>query len=135
MAGNPISAMRRHISFTPWLGLPGDGVRLEPYTAVWKWLFRREWLLLRACLIGYAIDIQHIGSTAIPGMIAKPILDIAVTTADYEQARPCTELLPRFGYVYRGEADHPAEPYPVPVQCALQYWSRLPSLVPRSGRW
>jgi GrpB-like predicted nucleotidyltransferase (UPF0157 family) len=94
---------RRRIPFNSLIGLPEDQVRLRPYTLLWKWLFYKEWLLLRIGLLGVVRDIQHIGSTAIHGMLAKPIIDIAAIATDYEQARPCTELLLWYGYVYRGE--------------------------------
>ena len=47
-----------------------------------------------------AIDIQHIGSTAIPGMIAKPIIDIAVTLSSLDKAKDLIEPLATLDYNY-----------------------------------
>jgi len=47
-------------------------------------------------------DIQHIGSTAIPGMAAKPIIDIAVAVADTSIIDSLVAPLMTLGYEYRG---------------------------------
>jgi GrpB-like predicted nucleotidyltransferase (UPF0157 family) len=58
------------------LGLQGRTVRLWPYTPQWQERFEAEKARLQCCLGHNILDIQHIGSTSIPDMIAKPILDI-----------------------------------------------------------
>ena len=44
--------------------------------------------------------IHHIGSTAVPGLAAKPIIDIMVGVADVDSALPCLTLLRELGYYY-----------------------------------
>ena len=44
--------------------------------------------------------IHHVGSTAVPGLAAKPIIDIQVGVADLETARSCIEPLAALDYVY-----------------------------------
>lgn len=78
-------------------------IQLCPHTAKWKWFFRWEWLKLWLQLGFYIRDVQHIGSTAIPGIIAKPIIDIAVAVLKYEDVFHCVELIERLGYRYQGE--------------------------------
>ncbi len=58
------------------LGLPSGQLRLVPYEPDWLHLFLAEKERLFASLSNDILDVQHIGSTSIPGMIAKPILDI-----------------------------------------------------------
>jgi GrpB-like predicted nucleotidyltransferase (UPF0157 family) len=85
------------------IGLADDAVRLRPYTPVWAWLFFAERMRLRGALRGLVVDIQHVGSTAVPGMPAKPILDICVALRDYDTAMRCVHYIEGLGYEYRGE--------------------------------
>lgn len=45
-------------------------------------------------------DVHHVGSTAVPGLEAKPIIDILVGVGDLEQSRRCSEPLAGLGYLY-----------------------------------
>ena len=80
-------------------------VHLRRYSAVWKWLFRKEKVLLRIAMRGHVLDIQHVGSTAIPGMVAKPIIDILAAVADFERAFACVAPIEQLGYEYKGETE------------------------------
>jgi GrpB-like predicted nucleotidyltransferase (UPF0157 family) len=60
------------------LGLPRNTVQLQPYNPDWKTIFERDANLIRNVIGTYVIDIQHVGSTSIEGLDAKPIIDIAV---------------------------------------------------------
>ena len=51
---------------------------IEPYNPNWKIEFEKINQVIKAQLNGLEIDIQHVGSTAISGLIAKPILDIDI---------------------------------------------------------
>ena len=82
------------------LGLSSDHVSLSPYTADWPRIYLEEQARLQDCIGAYVLDIQHVGSTSIPGIAAKPILDIAIGVAEFEQAARCVELiepLPQLG--------------------------------------
>jgi len=82
------------------LGLRHEEIRLEPYDEQWSRLFAEEKERLSNAL-GSAAQIYHIGSTAIRGALAKPILDIAVGIEDLAAMNiPAIETL---GYTYRGE--------------------------------
>lgn len=78
------------------------GVRLHPYTPAWRWRSRGERLRLWFGLPERVLKIEHVGSTAIPGMPAKPILDIMIVVRDYERAAVCIRALERMGYDYKG---------------------------------
>ena len=93
------------------LGLKRGELRLAPYRDEWPLLFESEKKLIEAA-VGYHIsDIQHVGSTAIVGMPAKPILDIAIAVENFEKARVCIDPLIGFGYTFRGENGIPRRHY------------------------
>ena len=60
------------------LGLQRGTVRLEEYNLEWPKLFAKEKRLLLQTFGDRIIAIEHIGSTSIPGLIAKPIIDINI---------------------------------------------------------
>jgi GrpB-like predicted nucleotidyltransferase (UPF0157 family) len=85
------------------IGLPTGVVNVLPYTAGWQRLFGEEQARLWAAIGAYVLDIQHIGSTSVPGLAAKPIIDIGVAVADFEEAVRCIQPLVDLGYRYLGE--------------------------------
>jgi GrpB-like predicted nucleotidyltransferase (UPF0157 family) len=85
------------------LGVATGTVRVCPYTPEWGRLFQEEATRIRAAIGADIIDIQHIGSTSIPGLAAKPIIDIAVAVAHFEEANRCVQPLVDLGYRYLGE--------------------------------
>jgi len=80
------------------------GVQLRPYTPAWLWRFLLERLRFWLGLPERVLRIEHVGSTAIPGMPAKPIIDIMIVVADYEGASGNIRALERLGYEYKGES-------------------------------
>ena len=54
-----------------------------------------------------ALAIEHIGSTAIPNMPSKPILDIAIGIRDFDKGFELIPLLTKLGYNFRGEVGVP----------------------------
>jgi GrpB-like predicted nucleotidyltransferase (UPF0157 family)/ribosomal protein S18 acetylase RimI-like enzyme len=93
------------------IGLERDVVRVVPYTAEWKRLFEEEKARLQAAIGPYVLDIQHVGSTSIPGMVAKPIIDIGISVTSFEGARVCIQPVEQLGYKYRGEFGIPLRHY------------------------
>jgi GrpB-like predicted nucleotidyltransferase (UPF0157 family) len=85
------------------IGLERGVVELAPYTAEWKRIFERDKARLQAAVGDHVLDIQHVGSTSIPGMVAKPIIDIGIAVRNFEQATVCIEPIERLGYEYKGE--------------------------------
>jgi GrpB-like predicted nucleotidyltransferase (UPF0157 family) len=85
------------------LGLPSGQIHLSPYELEWQILFLQERNRLQASIGGYVLDIQHIGSTSISGMPAKPILDIAIAVTNFEEAVRCIMPMTKLGYTYKGE--------------------------------
>jgi len=65
-----------------------EHVAVVPYDPGWRRLFERERDHLRSCLPdGLVGRIEHFGSTAVPGLAAKPIVDILVEVVDLEETR------------------------------------------------
>src|SRR5690349_4314790 len=80
------------------LGLESDRVRLRPYTSRWAELFALEAPRIRAALGAMVVDVQHVGSTSIPGLMAKPILDIVVGLDQLAIYPLCIGPLATLGY-------------------------------------
>jgi GrpB-like predicted nucleotidyltransferase (UPF0157 family) len=80
----------------------GDApVRIVPYDAGWPVLFERERELLERFLARWlAGPIEHVGSTAVPGLAAKPVIDIMAAVESLAASRPAIAALPDIGYVY-----------------------------------
>ncbi len=83
------------------LGLKSGTVNLVDYNPKWPELFLQESNILRQTLALAKSSIEHVGSTSIPGMIAKPILDIAVLVDDLEIAEQWKDKLKSIGYWYK----------------------------------
>lgn len=77
-----------------------DPVHLVDPDPAWPGRFASERDALARALARLVMDIEHIGSTAVPGIPAKPILDILVTVADLAQARLCIAPLRALGYAF-----------------------------------
>src|SRR2546430_2783370 len=70
-----------------------EDVGIAPYDSHWPDLFGREAQHLRSCIpAGLILRIEHFGSTAVPGLAAKPIVDMLVQVTSLRAAR--TEIVP-----------------------------------------
>lgn len=85
-----------------------EEVTIVPYDPTWPESFRREKEQLLACLPkGLVRRIEHFGSTAIPGLAAKPIIDMLVEVADLQATRSeIAPLLEAQGYDYFWRPTH-----------------------------
>lgn len=78
-----------------------EPVRLTAYDPAWPDAFERERVALAESIGPWVVGgIHHVGSTAVPGLEAKPILDILVGVEDLASSRGCFEPLARLEYVY-----------------------------------
>ena len=93
------------------LGLFSGQVQLSPYEPGWQILFLKERDRLQTNIGGYVLDIQHIGSTSVPGMPAKPILDIGIAVRNFEEAVRCIPPMEKLGYTYKAENGIPRRHY------------------------
>ncbi|WP_181160239.1 GrpB family protein [Priestia megaterium] len=81
------------------LGLERGLVKLEPYNDKWSKLFDEERELLSSQLKELIIAIEHVGSTSIEGLFAKPIIDIAIGVSSLDVIIKLKEKIKALGYV------------------------------------
>ncbi len=98
-------------SHPPIIGLEKGIVRIVPHQPAWASLFEEEKARIETAVGPHILDIQHVGSTAIPGIPAKPIIDIGVAVRDFEEAAVCIAPIVQLGYTYRGENGIPRRHY------------------------
>jgi GrpB-like predicted nucleotidyltransferase (UPF0157 family) len=89
------------------LGLEHGLVRLADPSPLWGTLFTEEAARLRAALGPLERAVEHYGSTIVPGLMAKPILDILVGATAFGDAGPFAEALLPLGYEYAAHAGVP----------------------------
>jgi GrpB-like predicted nucleotidyltransferase (UPF0157 family) len=76
-------------------------VIIEPYDPVWPEKFEIESSLLGSVLAPWLVGpIEHVGSTAVPGMPAKPIIDIMAAVRDLPSSTPAINALRPHSYCY-----------------------------------
>ena len=85
------------------LGLTRGTVALSPHREEWHRLFADERRRILNAIGDRRLPVEHIGSTAICGIAAKPILDIMVGTPEYAPELPFVKNLEAIGYEYKGE--------------------------------
>ena len=85
------------------LGLKRGTVELFPHQKIWEDIAAKTILLLKLLLNDVAVDVQHVGSTAINNICAKPIIDIAVGVNDLEDIKPYIGMLEKNGIMFRKE--------------------------------
>jgi GrpB-like predicted nucleotidyltransferase (UPF0157 family) len=91
-------------------------VQIEPYNVAWPAAFLAERELLAPVLGRWlAGPIEHVGSTAVPGLAAKPIIDIMAPVEDLESSRAALAELTKIGYCY------------APYKAAQMHWLCKPS--------
>ncbi len=96
---------------TDMIGLKSGTVELAPHAEEWHQLFAQEEARLRDAVGEHVTAIEHVGSTSICGISAKPIIDIAVGVRELADAEKCVRPLEEMGYEYRGENGIPGRYY------------------------
>ena len=84
------------------IGGPEPGpVTLVEYDAAWAARYERERARILTALGARVLAIEHVGSTSVPGLAAKPVVDIDVAVADPEDEAAFVPDLEAAGYVLR----------------------------------
>ena len=78
-----------------------DPIIIAPYDPEWPRLFAELGARLREALGPVALRIDHIGSTAIPGMAAKPVIDVQVSVANFDPLALFRAPLESLGFMHR----------------------------------
>jgi GrpB-like predicted nucleotidyltransferase (UPF0157 family) len=81
-------------------------VLLVDYDAGWPALFDEEATRIRAALGSRALLVEHVGSTSVPGLAAKPVLDVLLVVADSGAEDTYMQALESAGYVLRIRETH-----------------------------
>jgi GrpB-like predicted nucleotidyltransferase (UPF0157 family) len=91
----------------PDFGSNAAMITIVPYDPSWPARFEAEAAALRAAFGARALRIEHVGSTSMPGLAAKPVIDIQISVASLEPTMEYSELLAPLGYchVVVGEFD------------------------------
>lgn len=74
-------------------------VVVTEYDPLWPALYRQESSRLLVECSQHFVALEHVGSTAVPGLAAKPVIDMMAAIADIERCAELLEILGRFGYV------------------------------------
>lgn len=80
---------------------------IVPYQKKWTHDFRAIEKLLNATLSGFIQSIEHVGSTSVPGLAAKPIIDIDVVFNRPEAFEVIKSKLEAIGYYHNGDQGIP----------------------------
>lgn len=82
-------------------------IEIENYDPKWLFNFNKIKNILVVKLDGFILDIEHVGSTAVVGLCAKPILDIDVVIKDYSNFDLIKGKLSELGYTCEGDLGIP----------------------------
>ncbi len=88
-----------------------DAVEIAAYDSAWPAAYEREGAQITGALGDLVAAIEHIGSTAVPGLGAKPIIDIMVGVRHVVDGERCVAPLEGLGYFHKGLDDIPGHRY------------------------
>jgi len=80
-----------------------SSIIIADYNPAWPAMFEEEKTRILAVAGSYIQDIQHVGSTSVPGLGAKPTIDILIGLSDLALVEKCVPPLQGLGYEYLGE--------------------------------
>jgi len=89
------------------LGLEQNVNRLVDYNPIWPQAFAVEADRIRAAVGSLAVAVEHYGSTSVPGLRAKPIIDILIGVTAIDHGIAMIEPMARLGYDYAGNQGIP----------------------------
>ena len=84
-----------------------DPITMVDYDPRWPALFETLRTEIAGAISDLAVAIEHVGSTAVPGLAAKPIIDIDVLLRSASDLSACVERLAGIGYGHRGDLGIP----------------------------
>jgi GrpB-like predicted nucleotidyltransferase (UPF0157 family)/predicted kinase len=89
----------REVAAAIWKNIH-EQVELVPYDPSWAIAYQQERAQIAAAVGDLAVAVPHIGSTAVPGLEAKPVIDIMVVVRQLEDAAACIAPLQGLGYTF-----------------------------------
>jgi GrpB-like predicted nucleotidyltransferase (UPF0157 family) len=88
-----------------------DSIRIFPYDPAWPGIFEAEAKRIGGALGSAAVRIDHVGSTAVPGLAAKPVIDIQVSVRLLHPLEPHLPPLVALGYTHVSHPDDATHPF------------------------
>ncbi|WP_080055841.1 GrpB family protein [Spirosoma aerolatum] len=79
-------------------------IKLQKHDDQWASIFNLEQQKLFNVLAQQVDNIHHVGSTAVPDLMAKPIIDIAIEASTFPPSQTIIDQLATIDYIYKGEA-------------------------------
>ncbi|KAI8320047.1 UPF0157-domain-containing protein [Martensiomyces pterosporus] len=79
-----------------------EPMEVVDYDPRWADIYAQESKRIRDAIGAYVLDVEHVGSTSIPGLAAKPVIDIQIVVKDFSQLTECIEGMRSAGYFYKG---------------------------------
>jgi len=89
------------------IGLERGIVRIEDYDSQWPVYYQEERAGILPAAFPLPVALEHIGSTSVEGLCAKPIIDILVGIDNFEQGFGLVPGFERIGYKFKGESGIP----------------------------
>src|SRR5215216_3636757 len=93
------------------IGLPSGIVLVVPYDEEWPALFAETRDGILAALGALPAEVEHVGSTSVPGLAAKPVIDVMIGRPAESALEPYVRALQGAGYEYRSEYGLPGRHY------------------------
>ena len=85
------------------LGTDGGHIEIVEYHSEWPIIFELEKVAILERCHPWVTEVHHVGSTSVPGLAAKPLLDIMPVVANPDDGEDAVEPMATLGYRYRDE--------------------------------
>ena len=82
-------------------------VRVVAYDPEWPRIFERVRACVWPAVADVAISVEHVGSTSVPGLMAKPVIDACIVVASSSEVQACIERLAGIRYIHKGNLGVP----------------------------
>ena len=89
----------------------GAAIEIAEYDPAWPSAYERERAAILTALEDLALAVEHVGSTSVPGLGAKPIIDIMIGLRKLADHARCVAPLRSLGYEHKGEFGIPGRHY------------------------
>lgn len=93
------------------LGTRGGHIEIAEYHPEWPQVFEQEAAAILEACRPWVTEVHHIGSTSVPGLAAKPVLDMMPVAAGPAEGLEAVSRMTGLGYSYRGENGIPGRLY------------------------
>ena len=99
------------VSFWSPLGTDGGNIEIVEYRPEWHVIFEHEKAAILERCRPRVIEVHHVGSTSVPGLAAKPLLDIMPVVANPDDGEDAVKPMATLGYRYREDNGLPGRFY------------------------